>query len=194
MRPTNILILIASFAITFGADWTDTTWEENPFMVQVRRHTESTHELSAIGCGGSIVYKGNDNDDAVILTAAHCVAGALNVDVLVGCTKTNCSDDHLSYTTKNYIVHPQYDSSIHYSNNDIALVYVANASNISNSGASQVTLHSNINILQNNAEITIFGYWGLCERSCVGGSDTDSLEYAITNYMITTECDDIWGE
>ena len=61
--------------------------------------------------------------------------------------------------------------------------------------AQRVRLHDDISVLSNDDEVTVFGYYGSCTGSagCVGGSDTDTLEFAQTNY-VADECDNIYGQ
>ena len=135
----------------------------------------------------------------MILTAAHCLEGARDVNVWVGCTKTNCRDDLAKgYGTDHWLVHPEYDEDMatndfRWCNNDVALIFLKQA--ITVEGATSISLHHDIKPLSNDDTVTVYGYYGSCEGSpdCAGGSDTDSLEYALTNYMVSTECDDVWG-
>jgi len=151
-------------------------------------------------CGGSIIATEEHNGTGVILTAAHCVVGAENVNVWIGCTQTNCRDSLAEkYDDEFYVVHPEYDenmasSNTNWCNNDVAVVFLDRA--ISVEGATAIELHHDIGFMENDAEITVFGYYGSCgsDAGCVGGSDVDSLEYALTNYMVSTECDDVYGQ
>jgi len=153
-------------------------------------------------CGGSIIATDQCNGRGVILTAAHCVVGdhrADNVDVGIGCTMTDCSDSIAGkYTDDFYVVHDDYDPSLSTSdfnwiNNDLALVFLEEE--ITVAGAQPIELHHDMNVLNDNDEVTVFGYYGRCKDypDCAGGSDIDSLEYATVNYMISQRCRRYWG-
>lgn len=176
-------------------EWTDTSWSDHPFIVKLDVNIDGYSYI----CGGSIISTDEWNGKGVILTAAHCVEGARAVNVWVGCTSTNCRDDMATgYGVDHWVTHPDYDSSlstddVRWCNNDLALLFLGRAIGVS--GALRIELESNLNVMDNDAEITVFGYYGSCALNvdCVGGSDVDSLEYAITNYMLSTQCDDIYG-
>lgn len=201
-------------------EWTDTTWSDNPFMVKLDVNIGGYSYI----CGGSIIAtdewngKGISNyipmSDSltdsrasnfnfyrklgVILTAAHCLEGARDVNIWVGCTQTNCRDDLAKgYGNDHWVVHPDYDESlatddVRWCNNDVALIFLKRPINVE--GATSISLYKELD-LQNDAEITVFGYYGSClgNPDCVGGSDVDSLEYALTNYMVSSECDNVFG-
>jgi len=179
-------------------EWTDTTWLDNPFMVRL----DISKDGGSYICGGSIVATDEWEGKGVILTAAHCVEGADNVNAWVGCTQTNCRDALATgYNDDYYVVHPEYNSylatrDVHWCDNDIALIFLKQPIEVS--GAQRVRLHPDIDVLANDDEVEVFGYYGSCGVSgtagCVGGSDTDTLEFATTNYMIADECNNIYGE
>ena len=74
-----------------------------------------------------------------------------------------------------------------YLNNDIAIIILTTSINHNNSIS--VDLVSNINLIQNNDEILVIGYGGLCKSdNFQGGSDIDTLESSITHFMTETEC------
>jgi len=176
-------------------EWTDTEWTANPFMVRLEIMKNGVSYI----CGGSIIATEQHNGTGVILTAAHCVVGAENVNVWIGCTMTNCGDSLAEkYDAEFIVVHSDYDqttasSESSWCDNDVAVVFLDRA--ITVEGATSIGLHHDIGFMDNDAAITVFGYYGSCgsDAGCVGGSDVDSLEYALTNYMASTECDDIYG-
>lgn len=177
-------------------EWTDTSWSDNPFMARLDISKDGYSYI----CGGSIVATDGWFGKGVILTAAHCVDDAENVNVWIGCSHTNCRDDLAKgYNDDAYIPHFAYDSSlatrdIHWCDNDLALVFLRQP--ITVEGAEAVELHSNISSLHNDDEVTVYGYYGSCSGTagCAGGSDTDTLEFATTNYMVADECDNVYGQ
>ena len=110
-------------------EWTDTTWTDNPFMARLDVHKD---DYSFI-CGGSIIATNEWNGKGVILTAAHCVYGADNVNIWVGCTDTMCSDRIATgFNDDHYMVHPDYTedlstTDVRWCNNDVALVFLRKA-------------------------------------------------------------------
>ena len=110
-------------------EWTDTTWPDNPFMARL---DVSKGDGSYI-CGGSIIATDEWKGKGVILTAAHCVEGADNVNIWIGCTSTMCQDSIASgFNDDHYVVHPDYDADIattdvRWCNNDVALIFLGRA-------------------------------------------------------------------
>ena len=110
-------------------EWTDTTWSDNPFMAKLDVNIGGFSYI----CGGSIIATDERNGKGVILTAAHCLEGARDVNVWIGCTKTNCRDDLAKgYGTDHWLVHPEYDedmatNDIRWCNNDVALIFLKKA-------------------------------------------------------------------
>jgi len=196
-----VLLLNALLArLSFGDDidpndWTDTTWPESPFMALLHILSDG----SLYQCGGSIVATDEWEGKGVILTAAHCVYGADAVMVQVGCTQTDCSDQlATAYNDDFMVVHPDYNpdlasNDIHWQDNDIALIFLRESIDVA--GAQRVQLHNDMSFLVNDDNVTVYGYLGTCEGSygCTGGSDTDTLEFARTNFMAADECDNVWG-
>jgi len=196
-----VLLLNALLArLSFGDDidpndWTDTTWPESPFMALLHILSDG----SLYQCGGSIVATDEWEGKGVILTAAHCVYDADAVMVQVGCTQTDCSDQlATAYNDDFMVVHPDYNpdlasNDIHWQDNDIALIFLRESIDVA--GAQRVQLHNDMSFLVNDDNVTVYGYLGTCEGSygCTGGSDTDTLEFARTNFMAADECDNVWG-
>jgi len=63
--------------------------------------------------------------------------------------------------------------------------------------ATTIDMMEDIGLATLGEELQVFGYWGSCASNpsrCTGGSDTDSLEYMITNYISVDECERIWAQ
>ena len=137
-------LLVSSWAVAFAGrngggggggrttnvgEWTDTTWSDNPFMARL---DVSKDDYSYI-CGGSIIATDEWHGKGVILTAAHCVYGAENVNIWIGCTSTMCQDSIASgFNDDHFVVHPDYNEDIattdvRWCNNDVALIFLRRA-------------------------------------------------------------------
>jgi len=140
-------------------------------------------------CGGSIIRTDDCGGRGAILTAAHCVDGKEAVSVWIGCTLTNCQDPgRQGIFADHWVVHQNWTYPVGGVVNDIAVIFLEQS--ITVDGATSIDLHADISELNDNDNIQVFGYYGSCEHlaGCVGGSDTDTLEYALLTYMPTAEC------
>mmetsp|Transcript_30617 Transcript_30617/g.49793 ORF Transcript_30617/g.49793 Transcript_30617/m.49793 type:complete len:486 (+) Transcript_30617:45-1502(+) len=153
-------------------EWTDTTWEEHPFMVKVG------------GCGGSIISTSGYGGKGVVLTAAHCLTGKSTVEVMVGRTQTMSGGS--TYKAAWWKVHEAYSTSTKV--NDIGLVYLKDA--IDHRGASAVQVYPAGHAISSGDAIRLLGYYGVEQPGydCEGCSDSNTLEYTWGHYVSWSTC------
>eukprot|EP01084_Bolivina_argentea_P299048 515460_1 len=197
----KLIIVAITYLLVYKAsgygEWIDTNWTSFPYMTRL----QIEHSSGTSICGGSIISKSDSNGKGVILTAAHCVYGASNIEAFIGCTYTDCTDypSPSHYPFDHLIIHPDFDPSLTFSSspiwrdNDIALIYLQTT--ITHPNSESILLHSDISVVEDNDEIIVSGYYGSCGSTvgCNGGSDLDTLEYQTTHFMTSHECYDIYG-
>jgi len=165
-------------------EWTETQWSDNPFLVRV----DVSKSGEFYSCGGSIIATHEHDGKGVVLTSAHCVSEAQDMEMWIGCTTGMCVDAVAEvFVAEHYVVHPDYQenncSIADWCRDDIAVMFLDRAIDVE--GAASVPLAEGIEYLTNDANITVFGYYG----GSAEGADMESLEWALTNYILPTECD-----
>jgi len=119
---------------------------------------------------------------------AHCISEAHEIEMWIGCTTGMCLDAVAEvFVAEHYVVHPEYQenncSIADWCHDDIAIVFLDRAIEVE--GAASVPLAEGIESLMNDANLTVFGYYG----GSADGDDMESLEWALTNFILPTECD-----
>ena len=165
-------------------EWTETKWSDNPFLVRV----DVTKNDEFYSCGGSIIATHEHDGKGVVLTSAHCISEAHEIEMWIGCTTGMCVDAVAEvFVAEHYVVHPEYQenncSIADWCHDDIAIVFLDRAIEVE--GAASVQLAEGIESVMNDANLTVFGYYG----GSADGDDMESLEWALTNFILPTECD-----
>eukprot|EP01084_Bolivina_argentea_P151230 263986_1 len=105
-------------------------------------------------CGGSILTVDGHNSNGAILTAAHCVEGAVSLEIYIGCTNSNCwykvgydgaSKYYVDANIDTVRIHPARDADEH--NNDVAIIFLNET--IKHEGATSIILESDPMIAEN---------------------------------------------
>eukprot|EP01084_Bolivina_argentea_P151231 263988_1 len=114
-------------------------------------------------CGGSILTVDGHNSNGAILTAAHCVEGAVSFKIFIGCTDSNCyktfgydgaSVHYVEVNIDSVRIHPEYDTDE--INNDVAIIFLNEP--IMHEGAISVILESDPMIAENEVKLILTGY------------------------------------
>lgn len=173
----------------YGAEWIDTTFEQFPFMVNIKY----IHEGNAIGwCGGSIISK----SPGIILTAGHCIVGGggfeispYDLEVWIGCTRSDCTqNDYVKkYGISHYKIPDEYENKKDFvSPFDIGLLYLDGP--ITQAQAQPISLLPSTDGVNGGDALRGLGYYGR------GASDMDTLETHWTHIVPNSMCDDEWGD
>lgn len=160
--------------LSWGADWDDVSFDQYPFMANLRHPTKQ--------CGGSIISK----QPGIILTAAHMLddINPLDIEVWIGCTRTDCTDSpssglRLKYKVSRYEVHEGYrqDGGMH---NDVALLFTEIP--IAMARAKEISLLPSMAGIGLRTPIRAVSYYG------IHSSDTDTLETHVTHIVSDGQC------
>eukprot|EP01084_Bolivina_argentea_P266541 452108_1 len=185
----HLIFLIFAYSNQIGKsqiwEWTDATWGEYPFMISLRRYGNHW-------CGGGILSLNDNDGKGVVITAAHCLQnGNYNTfTVAIGCTLSACpANEATTYNIESWTIHENFENAYPWPN-DIALIYLTQA--ITHPGAEQVVLQNNDQLIHDNDEVLITGYWGRNPQGA--GSDIDTLEVALSHKDNAAECDIYYPE
>jgi len=199
---TIFSLLVLGFCGSSFAAPKDVTWTKNPFTFPYQRTVLSlpglrivggdearpnqfpyqvglfvTKQLEQVFCGGSLI------STRYVLTAAHCVSGAMYIQLAFGAHNISAGDESTrqGQSTSDYVVHPQYDSNALI--NDVALVKLGGA----------VTLNQYVQVVKladgsdtyAGQQGTITGWGKTRDDQLVV---TDILRYANNNILSNVQC------
>ncbi|XP_066144718.1 uncharacterized protein [Euwallacea fornicatus] len=148
----------------------DATANEYPFQVALYIYKDG----STYFCGGSLIT------NEFIMTAAHCVKGAINVVAVLGSHDLSVAEDNrVTYITSTYFIHKGWSSSTF--QNDIALIQLPEKVTL-NSYISTVTIASGTDTYSGLTS-RVLG-WG---KTSLGTLST-VLKYVDAPVMTNAEC------